>query len=367
MRVHATYAQRLARLGRDAESADHLRAARETAEAISTPAGVQWVDRVAAGLRQAQAPVPGPAASAALDGLEHSVASAVVNGRSVAEAGRDLLVSETTAGHLLQRALRTTGATSFDALARRLSDPPAHACPPSATTTVVVLGRFGVLRDGELRPGPPGVPGRALRMLAVRGRLHVEELSELLWPGADAQSGRPRLRNVVSRIRSAVGPVVERTEDLIGLATGVEVDSERFEQLGKRALAVAAEDPLAATEPAAAAVELYAGPLLPDCPYDDWAIAPRERARRRYVGLLDLLAETAALRGETDAALALLERAAEAEPYDDERLLRAAELCLDAGRRGAAAALLERAGNVNGRLGVPAAERYQQLSGRLRG
>jgi DNA-binding SARP family transcriptional activator len=230
-----------------------------------------------------------------------------------------------------------------------------------------VLGRVGVVRAGELFPGPPGVPGRALRILAVRGRLHVEELSEMLWPGADAQSGRPRLRNVVSRIRSAVGPVVERTEDLLGLASDVEVDTERFEQLAKQALAAAAEDPLAATEPASAAVELYQGPLLPDCPYDEWAVAPRERARRRYVGLLDLLAEAAALRGETDAALVLLERAAETEPYDDERLLRAAELCLDAGRRGAAASLLERAGSVNGRLGVPAAERFQQLSARLRG
>jgi hypothetical protein len=300
VRAHTTYAERLAVLGRHDECVAQLRAARQTAEAISAPAAAQWVDRVAG---QLQAPRAASAPPAELGGLEHSVASAVVAGRSVAEAGQDVLVSEATAGQLLRSALRSTGATSLDALARRLGDPaPAAGTTDPGETWVVVLGRFGVLRGGELHPGPAGVPGRALRILALRRSLHVEELSELLWPGADVDLGRPRLRNVVSRIRSAVGPVVDRREDLLVLAPEVVVDSERFEQLARQALAVGRTDPEEAGARAAAAVELYAGPLLPDAPYDEWAVGDRERVRRRFVALLDLLAEGAAARGEVDAA-----------------------------------------------------------------
>jgi DNA-binding SARP family transcriptional activator len=58
---------------------------------------------------------------------------------------------------------------------------------------------------------------------------------------------------------------------------------------------------------------------------------PRERSQRVYVGLLDLLASTAVQRGDVDAALSLLERGVEAEPYEEERYLRAAQIAAPAG------------------------------------
>lgn len=246
--------------------------------------------------------------------------------------------------------------------------PPQPESPAAASSTLLcVLGRWELRVDGTAVAAPDGVPGRALRVLALRRQIHVEELAELLWPDSDAASGRMRLRNVVSRIRASAGPIVERREELVCLAPQVEVDVELFTQLARAAHAAAElGDLAAAAETGERALALLRGPLLPDSPYADWALVARERAQRVHVGLLDLLAETAARRGDVDAALALLERAVETEPYEEQRYLRAADLCLEAGRRGAAAALLERARSVAEKLGVSPDPRHAELAVRMR-
>ena len=75
------------------------------------------------------------------------------------------------------------------------------------------------------------------------------------------------------------------------------------------------------------------------CPadrYEAWASAPRERLRRRYLDLLDLLSDDAVERGDLDEAIRLLDQAQIAEPLDESRYVRAAELLLFQGRRGSA-------------------------------
>lgn len=245
--------------------------------------------------------------------------------------------------------------------------PPPQDAGADAATLLCVLGRWELQVAGVATTGPAGVPGKALRLLALRRQVHVEQLTELLWPESDAHSGRMRLRNVVSRIRASVGPVVERRGELVSLAAGVEVDIERFEGLARAAHAAAeAGDAVTATAVGERALALYLGPLLPDSPYADWALVPRQRVRRLHVELLDLLATTAVQRDDVDSALALLERAIEAEPYEEARYLRAAQISLDAGRRGAATALLERAKRVAVSLSAPADPRQAQRGYRRR-
>jgi len=83
--------------------------------------------------------------------------------------------------------------------------------------------------------------------------------------------------------------------------------------------------------------------------------------------VLDLLAEDAAEAGEIDTAASLLERAADATPYDDGRLLRAAELFFSVGRSGAAAAMVQRAGAASAALGLGPSPRATELERQIRG
>ena len=104
---------------------------------------------------------------------------------------------------------------------------------------------------------------------------------------------------------------------------------------------------------ARAALARYAGDLLPADRYEAWASAPRERLRRRYLDLLDLLSDDAVERGDLDEAIRLLDQAQVAEPLDESRYVRAAELLLFQGRRGSAAVLVERALKLRAGLGLP--------------
>ena len=124
-----------------------------------------------------------------------------------------------------------------------------------------------------------------------------------------------------------------------------------FELDARRALAEPDTDARAALARSAAA--RYAGDLLPQNRYDDWAIAARERLRSRYLSLLDLLIADAESRRDVDEAIRLLARATDADPADDRRHMQAARLLLAQGRRGAAETVVRRAETVLDELGLP--------------
>jgi DNA-binding SARP family transcriptional activator len=165
------------------------------------------------------------------------------------------------------------------------------------------------------------------------------------------------LRNLLNRLRTSCGDLVERVGETLVLGPG-EVDAEGFERAAAAALAGSADERpgLART-----ALARYKGDLLPGERYEPWATAPRERLRRRYLELLDLLAEDAVERGDVDEAIRLLDQAQEAEPLDEDRYMRAAELLLFQGRRGSAQSLVERASAVREQLGLGESERLNRL------
>jgi DNA-binding SARP family transcriptional activator len=197
-----------------------------------------------------------------------------------------------------------------------------------------------------------------VKLLALApGPMPAAEAVEALWPGVEERTGMSRLRNLLNRLRAECGDLVRRDGSSLALAA-CEVDARGFEEAAAGALrAPAAERPgLART-----ALSRHTGELLPDDRYEPWAAAARERVQRRFLELLDLLAEDAVERGEVDEAIRLLDRAQAAQPLDEDRYLRAAELLLFQGRRGSARALVDRAAEVGAELGLGESPRLVRL------
>jgi ATP/maltotriose-dependent transcriptional regulator MalT/DNA-binding SARP family transcriptional activator len=231
--------------------------------------------------------------------------------------------------------------------------------------SVTVLGGFGVVSGGRPVAVPEGQPEQLVKLLAASGgRLHADEAIEALWPEVDPDRGRKRLRNVLNRVRAGAGELVVRDRGSLRLAPGIEVDAIRFEEEAARALATGLPGERSAL--ARAALARYRGDLLPEDPYEIWAAGPRERLRRRYLSLLDVLAAEAEARGDTAEALRLLERGIDGDPYEQERYFRAARLLLGQGRRVAAARVLRRARAVLERLGLPASPELLELAKQVR-
>jgi DNA-binding SARP family transcriptional activator len=228
----------------------------------------------------------------------------------------------------------------------------------AAKVFLTLLGSFELRRGGQSLQPPVGLPTEAVCIVAVAGgAMHAEELTEALWPGVDPATGRNRLKNLLSRLRSAVGEVLVRDEQTVVLAAGTSSDAAMFEVEGGRALkARSGGDFLRAAALARSAADRYRGDLLPAERYKAWAAEPRERLRLLYLDLLDLLALHAQVTGDVDEAARLVQRAIDAEPYDEERYVRLADLFTSQGRVGSARAVLRRARTMLDDLGLPASD-----------
>jgi DNA-binding SARP family transcriptional activator/ATP/maltotriose-dependent transcriptional regulator MalT len=235
----------------------------------------------------------------------------------------------------------------------------ASASEDARSYVVTLLGGFGVAANGRPLEPPAGRSSTLVKLLALADQpLAAEEVIEVLWPdGVTESTGRQRLRNLLNRLRASCGELVRRDGETLVLGPS-EVDARGFEQDAAAAAASPSEERpgLART-----ALARYKGDLLPGDRYEAWATAPRERLRRRHLELLDLLAEDAVDRGDVDGAIRLLDQAQAAEPLDEDRYVRAAELLLFQGRRGSARALVERATDVRAELGLDESPRLVRL------
>ena len=197
--------------------------------------------------------------------------------------------------------------------------------PRPVALEVRLLGGFRVAVGGRALPDDAWRRKRAaavvkLLALAPGHRLHREQVLETLWPDHDPDAAAGHLRVTLHRARQQLeaagapaGAFLVRDGE--GLALGppelVAVDVDAFEAAA--AGAWRSRDP-AATE---AALALYAGDLLPEDPYEDWAADRREVLRASSLALLRRLAELAEGRGELDRALAAAERLVAVEPTDE--------------------------------------------------
>jgi DNA-binding SARP family transcriptional activator len=260
---------------------------------------------------------------------------------------------------VLERAI----ADQLVALAVEAGGPEAALASENLPVAVRVLGGFEVRHGGRIVTPPPGRNADALKIIAsARSRVAVDELIEHLWPDADEESGRVRLRNVLARIGAACGTIVVRDGDGLRMAAGVTVDAVVFEEDVARARrAASGGDQSTALAVARVALARYRGDLLPDERYEAWAATRREALRRQRLALLDLCASAAERAGDLDEAVRLLREGIDVDPTDEDRYLHAAEILVRQGSRGAARRLLADLDVVLEDLGVRASIRQREV------
>ncbi len=163
-----------------------------------------------------------------------------------------------------------------------------------------LLGGFGVTVDSRPIPDDAWPQRRAadlVKLLALaRGhRMARDEVLEMLWPQLAADAAASNLHKAASYARRALGDrgAVVLRGGMVELAPDAEVttDVERFEDGDDSA---------------------YGGELLPDEPYEQWALGPRARLRERRLAVMrsegrwdDVLREDAA---DEEAHRALMRR-----------------------------------------------------------
>jgi DNA-binding SARP family transcriptional activator len=231
-------------------------------------------------------------------------------------------------------------------------------------TAVRLFGGLRLTRDSTPLPTPVGTCAALLRIVATSGAVHVDELTEALWPEAAPGAGRARLRNVLSRLRASCGDVEIRVGETVAVADDVEVDVAVFESTARRALALPEGDPRRQVW-AKQALSWCGGELLPEDVYHEWSAAPRERVRHFRLALLDLVADDAAASGDVSGALRRWQEAASIEPYDEGRYVKMARLLIADGRWGAAHTVLERAEAALADLGLTASPALAEIRRRL--
>ena len=211
---------------------------------------------------------------------------------------------------------------------------------------------------------PPGNPQRLVGVIVANGgSATIDQLSEAIWPDEELEISRTPLRNVLLRLRRAVGDVVVRCGAGLRLVPGLAV----------RPTTSSNAWPSTRSPPPAPIPSSPAGspstpwpsatpPLFVDFEYDEWAVAARRSAEQQLISLLDLLSVQAEDVGDLPAAQALAERALRLDRYADSRYVRLAELLTLQNRVAAAIAVLDDAAEVAREMG--AAPRARRTSRR---
>jgi DNA-binding SARP family transcriptional activator len=179
---------------------------------------------------------------------------------------------------------------------------------------VRLFGTPAVTRpDGSQIYLPPGRPAELVRLLVLHSRgLPVEVVLEWFFPEIPPAAARMRLRQILSRLRTAAGEIVVRDGDSLRLVPAW-IDASEFLAVTDRVRS--ARGPRA-IQLAYAGLALRTGPLLPDDRYAEWARETRDLIDARYLELLDLIANDAALRNSHQEALTALEAALAEDPED---------------------------------------------------
>jgi predicted ATPase/DNA-binding SARP family transcriptional activator/DNA-binding CsgD family transcriptional regulator len=204
-------------------------------------------------------------------------------------------------------------------------DPAGHATPE--VVRVRLLGGFRVwvgsraIREDRWRSRKAAGLIKLLA-LAPGHRLRREQAMDLLWPDLDASAAAnnlhrtlyPARRTLESRAPAAGPRYLRLREGVISLCPEgtLWVDVEAFEE--------AAATARRTREPAAyrAAIELYAGELLPEDRYEEWTEERRGKLGQLYLALLLELAGLYEERAEYGPGIEVLRKALAEDPLNEE-------------------------------------------------
>jgi DNA-binding SARP family transcriptional activator len=177
-----------------------------------------------------------------------------------------------------------------------------------------------------------------LLALAAGHRLQREQVMELLWPEQDAEAAANNLHKAIYTARRALQPDLrpswpsayvrlEWNRVILEGPAGLRVDVDEFE----RAASLAQHS--GTSSDCVSALELYAGELLPEDRYEDWAVERRDALERGYLGLLMQLAELRESEGQPYAAIDALAQVVAREPVHEEAHVALMRLYAQSGQR----------------------------------
>lgn len=185
-----------------------------------------------------------------------------------------------------------------------------------------LLGGFRVRVDGKLIEDAAWTRRRAAELVKILAlqrsrRLHRDQIMEALWHHLAPEAASANLRKAIYFARRTLGSghAIAYSAEHVELwpHEGVRVDAVRFEDAARAALEN--DDPAAAVR----AAYLYAGELLPEDRYADWADEPRERLRMLAVRVFK--------------AGSLWERVLDIDPADEEAHQALMKQALESGDR----------------------------------
>ncbi|MFN8512368.1 MAG: BTAD domain-containing putative transcriptional regulator [Chloroflexia bacterium] len=196
--------------------------------------------------------------------------------------------------------------------------PPDH----SPALQIGLLDGFTVAIDGQPLPDRAWGGSRKARALAKLlaltpgQRLHRDQALDALWPDLDPEAAGRALHQALYLVRRALAPAqahVALQGQVVALHApgGLTTDLATFQAAADRARRSRAPADYRA------ALAHYAGDLLPDDRYEEWAVQPREAARTTFLGLLRDLAAAQEAGGDAAGAVATCERLVAAEPADE--------------------------------------------------
>jgi predicted ATPase/DNA-binding SARP family transcriptional activator/DNA-binding CsgD family transcriptional regulator len=204
-----------------------------------------------------------------------------------------------------------------------------------------------------------------LLALAEGRRMHRERAMDLLWPDSGKRAASNNLRQVVYGARRVLHSGSGSRESYLGLKDEqlvlcpygqLWVDTDAYE--GAAASARRSKDPASYR----AAIDLYAGDLLPEDRHEEWAEGRRNELRQLYLALLIELAGLYEGRGEYAQAIEALRKATAEEPALEEAHATLIRLYASSGRPERALAQYQRLHDALSRgLGTRPAEATRRM------
>jgi DNA-binding SARP family transcriptional activator len=214
--------------------------------------------------------------------------------------------------------LDPTGGADF--LARVTASPGSIRLQLLGDFRVKVEARYIENSDWELRRAK-----NLVKLLALGGqhRMHRGEIMHVLWPSLSQEAAANNLYKAMHVIRRTLEPdlplrapssCVQVRGDFIqlGAIRGVDTDVKEFEQTARLALLNRH------AQACRSALSLYAGDLLPEDRYEDWAISRREHLLALRVDVLMCLSRLEAADQNLEEAIDLAQQVVVADPLDEE-------------------------------------------------
>jgi len=186
----------------------------------------------------------------------------------------------------------------------------------------------------------------AALLLLQSSPLSREEVCEQLWPEHDPDHGRTLLAKALSSLRSTLFPPSCRST--VSGGSGIEARTERLalavnpdDWVDTREMGVARDPRILSTAELRSLVGLSSGELLPEYPFDEWAVRARDTFRMRRLCVLAELALRLRAEGRDLEALAYLRTILECDPANEAAAVNLMHIHAARGERAAALCVYE--------------------------